>query len=131
MTTSIQVVGKRAETFDDLDLLGLLALVNEVRFRSRGKLDSLKPFIDSWKQNCIGYGPGMIDLDLEQISASVNAKSELEQLLKTVENRLGDFGETIPATTLMPWCEAPGVVFNDFPTMRIKKTIERIRGLMS
>ena len=131
MATSIQAIGERAEVLNDLDLLVLIALLNEVGHVAREQLESLQSFFDSWRENCVGYGPGTIDLDLEGISASENAKSDFEQLLKAVENRLEEFGETIPAKVLTRWCEAPGVTFNDYPTTTIKTTVERIRALMS
>ena len=131
MTTSIQAIGDRAEILNDLDLLALIALLNEVRYETREQLKSLQPFFDIWHGNCIGYGPGTLDLDLEGISANENAASELEQLLKTVDNKLGDFGDAVPAKVLATWCDAPGVTFTNYSTTKIKTTIERIRVLMS
>jgi hypothetical protein len=131
MTTSIQAIGERAEILNDLDVLALIALLNQVGHEDREKFKSLQPFFDAWQENCVGYGPGTIDLDLQGISASENAKSELEHLLKIVENKLGEFSEMIPAKVLTVWCKAPGVKFSDYPKMKIKTTIKKIRALMN
>jgi hypothetical protein len=128
MATSIQTFGKRVEIFNDFDLLALIALTNEIGDRAGERFDSLRPLFAVWKQNCIGYGPGTIDLELESISTNELAKSNLGELLTSVLEKLGEFGDTIPSAFLKIWCQAPGVKFKNFPTTNVRSTIRRIRG---
>ena len=130
MATSIQTIGDRAEVVNDLDLLALLAILKDTATQTRDRYSSLQPFMECWEENCVGYGPGTLDLRLEDIAADQITKSELEHLLMGVEGKLSGFGKTVP-TSLLSRCRAPGVTFNDYPTSKIKLTIERIRSLMN
>lgn len=129
MATSIQTIGDRAEVMHDLDLLALLVLLNDTATQAPDRYPSLHPFFQSWEENCIGYGPGMLDLRLEDIVAHRVAKSQLEQLLIDAEHKLSGFGEMIPAS-LLAACKAPGVTLNAYSSSNLKSTIERIRSLM-
>ncbi len=130
MAHSIQAVGDRAEIINDLDVLALIGML----INSAGELPEcyplLGPFIRGWREQCIYYGPGLIDLNLEGLAAIEPARSQFVELLAAVEKQLAAHGETIPASRLVS-SEAIGVTLGDYPTAMIKITAERIRTLMT
>jgi hypothetical protein len=131
MATSIQTVGNRTEIFNDLDLLAVLALLNEAATQRREECPSLEPFVKRWHENCVGYGPGTLDLGLEEVVANNAARKTLDQLLLVVERRLCGLGRTVPASLLAAWCKAPGIAFKDYPAEHVRSAMTRIRALLT
>lgn len=130
MATSILTIGDRAEVVNELDLLALLFLLIDSATQARERYSTLMPFIERWEKNCVGYGPGTLDLQLEDIVDDQETESELALLLKDVEGKLSSYRETIPAS-LLSSCKAHGVTFKDYPISNVNSTIERIRTLIN
>lgn len=131
MASSIQVVGGHAETLNDLDLIALVCLLGQEIECQQVDLKLLLPFVARWQAGLKGYGPGTIDLQLEQIASSDEAKDQLLTALASVEERLEQYGNMIPATVLNKLCAVPGVDFRDYPTSLLSSAAAKLAGLVS
>jgi hypothetical protein len=101
MGHSIQVVGERVVIVDDEDLLVVLLFLIERATAQEEVYSALQTFVEEWKQQITGYGPGVLDLAVDRIADQPMARAELEQMMREVGKEIADrFGETIPASTL-------------------------------
>ena len=79
------------------------------------------------------YGPGVIDLKLEQFEQDPEAVRELRELLHLILQEISQYGEKIPAAVLnneLPVKAATGVTFVDFKISFIKEAVEKIEALI-
>jgi len=117
--------------FNDLDLMAILYLADlEVASRPSNYL-TISATLTKWKQRLMTYGPGTIDLNLNELSSSNNAIPELIEILDTVNANLEKFGHAVPASILNQQCNAPGVRFFEYPTSLLRPAITRLRQLLT
>jgi len=131
MAHSIQVVGEKNEIFDDGDLLILLRMMTEEVEKNTGTYGRLKPFAARWKDDCDYYTLGAIEIDLDTLVEEPMAKSELLELLSVVEQRIGNFGDQIPAEILNKRWHVPTIYFGDCQTHYLVSAVEKIRTLVA
>ena len=130
MAHSIQVMGGRAEAFDDLDLIALLGLLGlEVESAPHAHLH-VAPLIAVWQRDLETYAPGTIELNLEAVKRSAAQEAELALLLDSVARHARRYGRNVPAQVLSSRCKAPGVTFFDYPAARIHEAIRRLRDMI-
>ena len=85
-----------------------------------------------WERDSDVYGPGCIDLKLEQVASTAGAKVELLALFDTVSERVAQYGEKVPGVILQALCRTPGVRFGaDLPAASPLAAIDRLRRLSS
>jgi hypothetical protein len=135
MAHSIQTVGDRAESFNDLDLLVLICLAGQEVTSSAPSYPRLASFVKRWKHEVATYGPGTIDLRLDDLVTddlvtATGALSELDSMLTALRARLEQHGRTIPAAVLNSECPTPGVTFYDYPTMHLANACDRLAQLV-
>jgi hypothetical protein len=130
MGHSIQVIGNRAENFHDLDLIALIGLMSEGVQRHPERFREISPFVGEWVRALAGYGPGVIDLDLNAVVSSESVAKELETLLSEVADRIRGLGPAIPASLLNANCRAPGVMFADFPAASLLAALDTFRAFV-
>jgi hypothetical protein len=127
MAHSIQAFGGRSATFNDLDLLAVVSLLMAECEQSR--YEELGSVVGSWQDALRGYGPGVVDLDLDAISPT--AKFELIAALAAIEIVVAR-STFVRGSILDARCNAPGVKFADqYPTHYVLKAIEALRSLLS
>jgi hypothetical protein len=130
MAHSIQVIGDRSEIFNDLDLLALLILMNEELESNPRTYPLLVSIAGHWRDCCEIYTPGAIELNLEQLVSSEDARQQFETLLSTVSQKLERSGDTIPAIELNSRMRVPNATFFDYPTSLLLATIKKINRLL-
>lgn len=130
MATSIQTFGPQAQAFKDLDLLVLVCLLARQLDSAPTAYRAVAPFVAKWKQASAVYGPGTIDLELDELATSENAKLELLDLLRDVGQTLGQSGATIPSSILNSECRVPGVHFAEYPTSLLSAAIASLTNLL-
>jgi hypothetical protein len=131
MASSIQVVGSKFASFNDLDLLALLCLLVEEIEANPTAYGTVAPIVTEWHRQSATYGPGTIELGLDEIQPSDSARSELIASLEAVGQRAVRWGERIPESVLNRRCVAPGVRFVDFPVSAILDAGQKLQCLVS
>jgi len=131
MTSSIQNVGEEAAIINDSDLLILIGMMMDKINPVGSRYSALTPYARKWDECRLSYGPGTLDLELDSLAKDLKAKSEMNSLLSALEERVGHWGDIIPADTANEKWHVRGVRFYDYQTSRIISAIERIRALMS
>ncbi len=129
MAHSIQVLHGRHEIFNDWDLFVIVSLGGELVKASPNQYSAIASPVSRWQNEAPGYGPGCIDLGLEQLDP-VGARG-LIKLLDAIDERAATYGDRIPATTLQPICRFHGVRFNDYPVSSLRDATEKLRRLLS
>jgi len=130
MAHSIQLIGEKAEAFNDLDLLVLVGLMISELEHNAGEYSALRPYIDIWSESRFAYAPGVIDLRLNDAVSRAGGRDQLEQLLSAVERRLESFGEIVPASKLNSQWPVPGVTFHDYSTSLVENAINKLKRLI-
>ncbi len=129
MASSIQLFGKKAESFNDLDLIVLVQFLAEVVSQS-GEYPTLRNLVEQWTANVRLYGPGVLDLALDGALKMPAAKGELVAALNTVKAKIAEFGSIIPADLLNSRNIAPGVTFNDYSVPILRDATARLERLI-
>jgi hypothetical protein len=130
MATSIQISTGRAEAFNDLDLLVLLHLMIQHASSGPSETPATSEIVSRLKAICEGYGPGSIDLHLNELSSNeVFRKAYLDTLRTTMEH-LGCVGAVYPAKTIMKDWLTGGVKVNDYSVDLIRATGQRVSRLL-
>jgi hypothetical protein len=130
MATSIFIVGNRHQMFKDLDLIAIVCLLEDKVQSTRPNYDAMLSWISQWQEDLRYYGPGTIDLQLEQLMAVPEAGVQLISLLSAVHDDLRQSGGTVPAPVLQNRCKAPGIIFRDYPVDLLMSAIERLMILL-
>lgn len=130
MTHSIQVVGGKAAIFDDFDLLVLTGLMtSELRVHA-GQYAALQTYADLWDECRTLYGPGVIDLQLDQAVVNADTRRQLDLLLKAVQQNLKQYGDAIPAERLNADWPVAGVQFSNYSVALLESAIVKLRGII-
>lgn len=130
MATSIQVIGDRAESVNDLDLIALICLLEQEVESSPNVYETVAPLVARWQRDLANYGPGVIDLNLDGLVSSLNARAELVALLKAVDEKIRSSKKPVPASVLNARCSAPGITFHDYPLTNLTAAIGRLQALL-
>lgn len=130
MATSIQIVGNRSETFNDLDLLVLLHLMIRSAEANSGDKGIRRKLAERFASVCEGYGPGTIDLQLDVLLSDQTLKSEFLRILSETESHIESVGETYPAQLLRDKWRTAGVKIGDYKTNLIRTVAEKVRTLL-
>lgn len=131
MAHSIQTLKGRAESFNDLDLIAVLGLIEREVSRRPAEYEALRPRAAQWKRDLGGYGPGTIDLCLDESALSDQAQRDLRAVLSRLDDQLEQMGPKISAIVLNEVSGAPGVTFQDYPTSLLKDAVARLRALIA
>ncbi len=130
MATSYQIVGDRAQHFNDLDLLVVLHLMIRDADALRESQFQKLELVNYWRHVCETYGPGTIDLRLNALASDQSLKTFFLRLLEAVNSDSEAIGETYPAKLLMKEWLTPGVTVYEYKTELIRSTVENLRKLL-
>lgn len=95
------------------------------------KYPAIAPHVAKWRSDLSWMGPGMIDLHLDDVAASAEAREELVQLTGWLESKVLALGERLPASILNELSPRPGIKFFDYPTKLLSTTLTRLRQLVA
>ena len=112
---------------NDLDLMVLFMFLRDAGgVAGGGATDRL---LGEWEHSLRHYGPGLIDLALEQMTDA--EAQEVAAAIREVRERVGTFGERVPESVLRARNITPGVVFADFPVRLLVEAAVRLENLIS
>ena len=128
MATSIQIVGGIKELFKDLDLIAFIYLL-EPEKAPIGQQDPITILVARmWKEDLKGYGPGTIDLKLEEMGSGMRASSL--KLVRDARKMVEKMGDYVPASLLNDRNRIPGIAFYDLKKELLLDTIIKLERLL-
>lgn len=131
MATSIQVIGDNGQAFKDLDLIAAVCLLERRLDATQIPEPKVQALVTRWQDALTGYGPGTIDLGLDDLSSDAELCAQLSLLLSTLRGEILSYGSVVPAALLNESNRAPGVTFYDYPVARLVVALERLAEMLS
>ena len=129
MAHSIQVFHERSEVLNDADLIIIIALSLDIILKS-SHLESLRSLADEWRWMLDHYGPGVIDLKIEQLLFTSAQQQDFATLLAAIIEQANQYHDTIPASILKEWASVPGVTYVDYKVSILVHAVERLKVLL-
>jgi hypothetical protein len=129
MAHSIQVFEQRSKSFNDLDLLIIIAFVITVISKDPDQF-GLSKVCDRWSAALKSYGPGILDMELDSLTCSPSERFAMVGVLDKIRAQLEVFGTKIPAAVLNELVQIPGVKFHDYPVESATKAIDDLKKLL-
>ena len=130
MAHSIQTCRNKTEVINDLDLLIIIGFALEIG-RQIPRFEELQELMMQWRESLQHYGPGVIDLRLEQLDKAPAMAGKLGELLVAIVNHISKYGETIPAHVLNEQSSVPGVKFSEYSAKNVEESVKRLQSLIS
>jgi hypothetical protein len=130
MAHSIQAYKGKTEVINDLDLLIIMGFVLKIVNQSP-EFRGLRNLVAQWQESLREYGPGIIDLKLEQFVQGPNEVSEFGALLSTVLNQVSYYHEAIPADVLNKQLSVLGVTFSDCKVSSVEEAVKKLQALIA
>jgi hypothetical protein len=127
---SIQLFSGKFATVEDSGLIVIIIFASKF-VRQSPKFYQLRDIVKGWEDSLEGYGPGVIDLKLEQLDRCPELVEKLEELLAAILVDASQYGEKIPSGMLNGQHTAPGVSFYDYDITYLKRAIGRLHSLIS
>jgi hypothetical protein len=126
MAHSIQIVGKKIAIFKDLDLLLMMRLI-ESRVREESDLYSeLQEITNRWRDSWENYGPGTIDMELEEIAKSPAKRYAFLSLMDSIKQWLISQAPVLHCEKINKEFRISGVVFFDYRVDFLISTLDKI-----
>lgn len=129
MGHSILIYRGRKEIIHDLDLLVILGFALQITHESV-RFENLQKLREAWKEVPKMYGPGVIDLKIDELIKTDTQVGELRTLLETVLQQAAQYHEQIPADILEKMVVVPGIRFNDYRVEWVNEAIKKLRKLI-
>jgi hypothetical protein len=132
MAHSLQTCRGKTSAINDGDLLVIIGFAVELANQSP-RFEKIRSLLDDWRAALPMYGPGVIDLNLDQFAQDPEAVRELTELLNLILHTISQDHKKIPAPVLnteLPIKGATGVTFVDYEISFIQKAVERIEALI-
>lgn len=114
---------------NDLDLIVIIGFALEIIRRSPdfACFDNLAT---DWEKALRQYGPGVIDLKLEQFIATPDELRKFKALLSVILERTSQHDTRIPAQVLNELVSAHGVRFGDYSVFHVEEAVKRLQALV-
>jgi hypothetical protein len=129
MAHSIQVYGERTAVINDLDLIVIIGFAVEI-IGQRQDFADFQGLAMQWRDSLRLYGPGVIDLKLEQFITTPDGAQKFRSLLSAILEQALIHDETIPAQVLNALPSASGVIFRDYSVSHIAEAVEKLEALI-
>lgn len=129
MATSIQTFNGKSVLFNDIDLMAFIAIA----LKAAAKINDNSAAANMptvWRAKLIHFGPGTIDLELEESMQSQEALSSVKTLLDAIRSELLAAPPTIFAQSLNDELQVPGIVFHDLNTDALIKVATSFEKLL-
>jgi|GEM_PF-1493210 len=128
MAHSIQVYRGKHEVINDLDLVVIIGLALQIIQQST-QFESLQSLATEWQKALDLYGPGVIDLKINELTHAQVA--DLRTLLKGAFQQALRYEEKIPAEVLKKMVKVSGVTFNDYRTEWVIEAVKKLQALIA
>jgi len=129
MGWSIQTLSGRDQGFNDADLIAVICLMKEVIEAGAHEFPNVRPAVQEWHARLRGYGPGTIDLSLDEHVSSAVVAEELVQLCSSV---LGLSTSDRLNAILQLQCNTRGVKYTDeYDPARVAEAVARLTALLT
>lgn len=129
MGTSIQTIDQHSAILNDVDLLILMGLmVNQVSENPEA-YSALDGFCRQWIHSRETYGPGTLDLNLQEISTEERSRIQFLRLLEDLKKRGLQNPTVLSADFLNTHFKVKGVRFFDCDADRILLAIDKLLAL--
>jgi hypothetical protein len=94
--------------------------------------DNIKALLNSWSTMIDTYGPGCLDIDLNQFLHTDADRDCMFRLIEFSRSKIQCFGPTVPGDYLNRIVDAPGVLqFVDRPTADVLVAFDKFIELLS
>ena len=130
MAVSVQLVGRKAEVLNDLDLLILLRMMAEEVRSKPGRYSSLRQIADHWESCWEQYGPGTLNLELEKVALDSQKKADCLDLFARIGRKLCLLEATLPADRVNRRWGVKGIKFFDYQTDQLRVALDKLRALI-
>jgi hypothetical protein len=130
MAHSIETYKGKTTVINDLDLLVIMGFAIEIIHQS-ASFAGFRDLETHWRRSIRQYGPGVLDLKLEQFITTPDKTRELRALLSTIVERASQHGKTVSAQVLNELISAPDVVFGDLNISYIEEAIKKLQALVA
>lgn len=130
MAHSIQVFHGKSGVFNDLDLMVIVGLAAQVNSRV-DDAERFGKFMEDWQMSLKYYGPGLIDLHLEELLVTTAAKQDLAALLQRISRQIEDYGDEVPLPILKRMIPVRGVIFvAGYKTAFLREAVSELQTLV-
>ncbi len=132
MGHSLQEAAGRQVIINDHDLTVLIALLSRSLSATEDLPSELVNRIDEWVHSRDAWGPGLIDLKLDEVVQSEPESSALIRLLGSVEREAAGSRDTIPRGEISALLSEPSAIqTRDYPVAGLKKAVRGLIVLLS
>jgi len=130
MAHSIEIYKEKTAIINDADLLVIIGFAIEM-IRQSPDFVGFKNLALHWKQSILQYGPGVIDLKLEQFITTPDEIQEFRALLSAILKQASQPNKIISAQVLNKLVSAPGVTFGDYKVSYLEEAINKLHALVA
>lgn len=124
----------RTRMLNDIEIVTVVHIVLDMVRQASDSLqltDQVRALVDSWSALIDTYGPGLLDIDLNQFLRTDADRDSLLELLRASRDMLERFGPLIPGEYLNRIVDAPGVLeFVDRPTSEVQDAFDKFIELL-
>src|SRR5207249_3711717 len=92
--------------------------------------DPLRVLAQEWTASMKQYGPGVLNLKLEQLLGTPVQAAAFAKLVQELLTKTAQYEEKLPASLLNQRISVPGVTFYDYDVLLLKDALERLRTLV-
>jgi hypothetical protein len=129
LANSILSLGDSFRVVNDFDLLLLLGMMGEEFLAHRERYPALADEAKQWLEARIAYGPGTIEVDLDEILSCAEKRDQFKRLLERTEELLLLHGSVLGSTEIEQRWGCPGVQYFDYSTVSVLKALDSLRSL--
>src|SRR3954454_723473 len=94
-----------------------------------GRYGRVTASVSRWKSDLANYGPGTIDLRLDETADAADLL-ELRSLIMAADSNLAVKGEKLDGAAINEACRVPGVTFNDYPVVLVRRALSELKALI-
>ncbi len=128
MANSSQEFRGRLLSFNDLDILVAIIIADDI-YKSIPQSRKVSEILTGWKHQMEIYGPGLIDLMLDDFLRSPEDQAEFFSFLEEIRHRVTIMGDIIPASMLNDRT-VMGIAFKDYPASAVLSLLNGLDGFV-
>ena len=132
MASTTQVLGKHHVIIRDRILFILLCMMLDEIDSNKADYEAINSFSSEWREyREFGFGPGVVNVELEDIVQNQKARLEFDNLLSCAEKQIASWGTAIPKEILDKKYKFYGIKYlEDLDTSHITSAIDKIKELL-
>jgi|SRR6185437_3636839 len=130
MAHSIPTYKGRTVVINDLDLMVILGFGLQAISKST-QFENLQSLAVEWRTALDLYGPGCIDLKIDELLQTPTQVKEFATLLERVFQQASQYHEKIPADVVSKMVTVRGVKFEDYRVERVNEAVRKLQILIA